>query len=288
MKLSRLVTALCLGLAAVASAQTYTETGTKTETKYVTVDGEVIRYEPGKIIVIRGADNKEVTYTLLPKVTVPNDVQVGRRVVLYTEPGTGGSTVVTRVTTTTVSPEGNVKKTTEETRTTETKTDTKYVSVDGEVIRYEPGKVIVIRGADNKEVTYTLLPKVTVPKDVQVGRRVVLYTEPGTGGSTVVARVTTTTVSPEGNVKKTTEETRTKAGVSTKTTTTEISGTVQAYESGKTLTILRSDGSKVTYTLTGESTVPADLVIGKTVTIEPIDGSDVKVAKTVTYTIVRE
>jgi hypothetical protein len=172
---------------------------------------------------------------------------------------------------------------------TETKTETKYVTVDGEVIRYEPGKVIVIRGADNKEVTYTLLPKVTVPKDVQVGRRVVLYTEPGTGGSTVVARVTTTAVTPEGNVKKTTEETRTKAGVSTKTTTTEIiSGTVQAYESGKTLTILRSDGSKVTYTLTGESTVPADLVIGKTVTIEPIDGSDVKVAKTVTYTIVRE
>ena len=171
---------------------------------------------------------------------------------------------------------------------TETKTETKYVTVDGEVIRYEPGKVIVIRGADNKEVTYTLLPKVTVPKDVQVGRRVMLHTEPGTDGTTVVARVTTTTVTPEGNVKKTTEETRTKGGVSTKTTTTEISGTVQAYESGKTLTILRSDGSKVTYTLTGESTVPADLVVGKTVTIEPIAGSDVKVAKTVTYTIGRE
>jgi hypothetical protein len=171
---------------------------------------------------------------------------------------------------------------------TETKTETKYVTVDGEVVRYEPGKVIVIRGADNKEVTYTLLPKVTVTKDVQPGRRVFLYTEPGPDGSTVVARVTTTTVTPEGNVKKTTEETRTKAGVTTKTTTTEVSGTVQAYESGKTLTILRSDGSKITYTITGDSNVPEDLVIGKTVTIQPLEGSDAKVAKTVTYTVVRE
>jgi hypothetical protein len=100
--------------------------------------------------------------------------------------------------------------------------------------------------------------------------------------------VTTTTVTPEGKVQKTTEETRTKAGVTTKTTTTEVSGTVQAYESGKTLTILRSDGSKATYTITGDSNVPADLVIGKTVTIEPLVGTDAKVAKTVTYTIVRD
>ena len=171
---------------------------------------------------------------------------------------------------------------------TETKTETKYVTVDGEVIRYEPGKVIVVRGADNKEVTYTLRPTVTVPKDVQPGRRVVLYTEPGADGTTAVARVTTTTVTPEGKVQKTTEETRTKAGVTTKTTTTEVSGTVQAYESGKTLTILRADGSKATYTITGDSNVPADLVIGKTVTIEPLVGTDAKVAKTVTYTIVRD
>jgi len=47
-----------------ASGQAFAQT-TQTETKYVTVEGEVVRYEAGRVIVIRGTDNKETTYTPL-------------------------------------------------------------------------------------------------------------------------------------------------------------------------------------------------------------------------------
>ena len=147
------------------------------------------------------------------------------------------------------------------------------MTVDGEVVRYEAGRVIVIRGADNKDVTYTLAPTIVVPADVKIGRRVSLFTEPGKDGATqLVSRVTTTSVTPEGSVKSTTEDTRTlPSGVTTHTTTTTLTGKVAAFEAGKTLTILQPDGSKVTYLINDKSTVPADLVIGKTVT-DPSDG----------------
>jgi hypothetical protein len=168
-----------------------------------------------------------------------------------------------------------------------TQTETKYVTVDGEVVRYEAGRVIVIRGADNKEVTYTLSPTVVMPAEVKIGRRVTLYTEPGRdGGTQLVSRVTTTSVTPEGNVQRTTEDTRTlPSGATTRTTTTTIAGKVEAYEAGKTLTITRSDGSKVSYVINEKSTVPADLVIGKSVSILPLPttGLGEPVAQTITY-----
>jgi hypothetical protein len=169
----------------------------------------------------------------------------------------------------------------------QTPTETKQVTIDGEVVRYEAGSVIVIRGADNKETVYTLAPTAVVPPEVKIGRKVTLFTEPGKDGATqLVSRVTTTSVTPEGNVKSTTEDTRTlPSGITTRTTTTTFTGTVAAYEAGKTLTITRSDGSKVTYVINEKSTVPADLVIGKTVTILPIpnSGTGDPVAQTITY-----
>ena len=168
-----------------------------------------------------------------------------------------------------------------------TQTETKYVTVDGEVVRYEAGRVIVVRGADNKEIVYTLSPSIVVPAEVKVGRRVTLYTEPGKDGATqLVSRVTTTSVTPEGNVKRTTEDTRhLPSGATTRTTTTTLSGTVEAYEAGKTLTITRFDGSKVTYVINEKSKVPADLVIGKTVSILPLatTGPGEPVVQTITY-----
>jgi hypothetical protein len=168
-----------------------------------------------------------------------------------------------------------------------TETETKYVTVDGDVVRYDAGHVIVIRGVDNKEVTYNLSPSIVVPAEVKVGRRVTIYAEPGVnGGTQLVSRVTTTSVTTEGAVKHTTEETRRlPSGATTRTTTTNISGTVEAYEAGKTLTITRADGSKVTYVINENSKVPAGLVIGKTVSILPlvVTGSGEPVAQTITY-----
>jgi hypothetical protein len=166
-------------------------------------------------------------------------------------------------------------------------TETKYVTVDGDVVRYEPGKLIVVRGADDKEVIYNLSPTIVMPAEVAVGRRVTLFTEPSAdGGTQVVSRVTTTSVTPDGNLKRTTEDTRVLPnGGTSKTTTTKISGKVAAYETGKTLTIARSDGSKVTYVINDKSKVPADLIVGKTVTILPLATNDPgdPVAETVTY-----
>jgi hypothetical protein len=173
-----------------------------------------------------------------------------------------------------------------ETTTQTTKTETKYATVDGEVVRYDPGHVIVVRGADNKEISYTLAPSITVPAEVKVGRRVTLFTEPGSDGTTqLVSRVTTTSVTPAGEVKRTTEDTRQlSTGATSTTTTTSISGKVEAYEAGKTLTLTRSDGSKVTYVINPKSKVPTDLVVGQTVSILPAatTGPGEPVAQTVT------
>ena len=84
MKLNVLIAGLCISVAPVVSGQAFAQT-TQTETKYVTVDGEVVRYEAGRVIVIRGADNKEITYTLSPSIVVPAEVKVGRRVTLFSE-----------------------------------------------------------------------------------------------------------------------------------------------------------------------------------------------------------
>jgi len=284
MKLPILLAVACIGFATVASAQSYTQT----EVKGGTVIGEVIRYEPGRVIVIRGADEKEVSYTLTPSIKVPADVQIGRRVTLYTEHGADGATIVSRVVTTSVTPEGNVQRTTEETRTSPSGEVTKTTTISGEVVRYEPGKTIVVRDPSRKVITYALAPNVVMPADVEVGRRVTLYTEPGMAGKTLVSRVVTTSVTSEGKVKQTTEETRTSpSGATTKTTTTTTSaGTVEAYVPGKTITITRADGTRVTYMINEQSQVPADIVIGKTVSIVPLGSSGEPVVRTIT--IVRE
>lgn len=285
MRLSVLSGALAIALVGVASAQTYNQAA-QVETRTVTISGDVVRYEPGRVIVVRGQDGKEVTYTLSPSITVPADVQVGKKVTLYTERGADGTpTTVSRVVTTSVTPEGNVKATTDETRKTASGevTKTRSTTITGEVVKYEPGQTIVVREPSSKVVTYTLAPDVSVPPDIQVGRKVTLYAEPSAdGGATLVKRVTTTSVTPEGRTRSTTEETRTNAsGSTTTTTTTTVSGKVDAYTAGKSITVLRSDGSRVTYGITSLSSVPEGLVIGKTIVIVPVNPRE-QVVRTIT------
>jgi hypothetical protein len=172
-----------------------------------------------------------------------------------------------------------------ETQTTRTETQT---TITGEVTRFEPGKVIVIREPGQKIVTFTLTPSSTVPQDIQVGRQVTIYAVPGEGGTTLVKRVTTTAITQEGNTKQTTEETRTTAGTTTTTTSTStVSGVVTAYESGKSITVTNPDGSKVTYVLGPDVQAPADLATGKTVTIMVVPGDPASkpVVKTITYKV---
>jgi hypothetical protein len=162
--------------------------------------------------------------------------------------------------------------------------DDKPITVVGEVVRYEPGRVIVLRDA-GKEVTYTLTPTLTIPSGIEVGRRVTLYTTRGADGASTVTRVSTS-VTPEGNLQRTVERTHTNpAGETTRTTTTTINGTVKAYEPGKSVTITRADGTQVTYMINERTHLPEGLGVGRTIFLRPAVGTDdSKLADTITYT----
>jgi hypothetical protein len=275
MRLSVFLGVLSVALAGVASAHTHND-GAQVATKTVTISGDVVRYEPGQVIVIRGQDGKDIAYTLSPRIKVPADVQVGQKVTLYTERSASGSpTTVSRIVTTSITSEGKVKVQTDDTRTTASgrRTEMRTTTINGELVKYDPGQAIVVRDPSRGVVTYTLAPNASVPADIQVGQNVTLYTEPGADGNArTITRVTTTSVTPEGETKTTTEETRTDAsGATTTTTTTQVSGRVETYTAGKSITVLRSDGSLATYVITSQSRVPQDLVTGKTITLVPIN-----------------
>ncbi len=245
----------------------------------VVVSGEVVRYEPGRVIVVK-SEGREVSYVLTPELSIPAEVQLGRRVSVHTERGADGNTRVTRVVTTNLTPEGQVQRTTEETRVGDSGLVTqKKTTVTGEVVSFVPGKNIVIRRSPGDDVTMALASNVQLPPaEVQIGQRVTLYTEPGVDGNTTVSRITTTSITPDGQAKRTVEETRTSpTGETSKTTTVSVQGTVKTYEPGKSFTILRADGTPVTYKIAADANMPADLAVGKVVTIHQVPGSGLRI-----------
>ncbi len=163
----------------------------------------------------------------------------------------------------------------------------RVVTISGEVVKYEPGQTIVLRQPDKRVVTYTLSPGAILSEDIQIGRTVTVSTEPSKDGSgpAIVTKVTTTSMTPEGQTKTTTEKTEmSPSGETSKTTTTTISGTVSAFEPGQFITIERPDHQTVRYTITQESQLPQDLTVGKTVTIRTTTVNGAQVAKQVTIT----
>lgn len=157
------------------------------------------------------------------------------------------------------------------------------VVVTGEVVRLDPGKTLVIRGKDG-ETTYTLPAGLVVPADVQVGRTATVQFVPGRSGTSMVKRITTTTLTPEGQLKETTDITRTEPGGRTsRSTMTTLKGKVEAYVPGKSITVTDTNGARVTYVLGPTSQVPAEVLMGKEVTIQvaPDDPA------TVTYEVER-
>jgi RNase P/RNase MRP subunit p29 len=166
----------------------------------------------------------------------------------------------------------------------------RVVTITGEVVKFEPGQTIVLRQPDKRVVTYTLSPGAVLPNDIQIGRTVTVSTEPSSDGSgpAMVTRVTTTSMTPEGQTKTTTEKTEmSPSGDTSKTTITTISGTVSAFEPGQFITIESPDHQTVRYTITQESQLPQDLTIGKTVTVRTTTINGAQVAKQVTITKTR-
>ena len=155
-------------------------------------------------------------------------------------------------------------------------------TISGDVVRYEAGKTIVVRGADGKEVTYAIAPALAAPAGVVVGRRVTLFTEPSDSGAIAVTRITT-----EPGPEALTTATGTTAAPpepEPKTQITSEYGTVSGYEAGRTITLLRPNATTVTYTIDSSSTIPADLAEGRKVVVRSVTrpGSQPVVRK-VTY-----
>jgi len=71
----------------------------------------------------------------------------------------------------------------------------------------------------------------------------------------------------------------------TESQTTTITGTVRTYETGKSVTIARPDGSSATYVITSQSQLPSDVAVGKKVTITTtsVTGQAQPVIQTMTY-----
>jgi hypothetical protein len=177
-----------------------------------------------------------------------------------------------------------------QTQTTQQTTETKTVTVSGEVVRYEPGQVIVIREPDRREVTFTIGPAAAIPAEIQIGRQVTLTTEPAADGSgpAVVTKITTTTVNAEGQLQTKTERTETSPSGQTKTVTTEVYGKVTGYEPGRTITIERPDQQPLMLTLDKESQLPADVAVGKVVTVKTITVAGKPIVRVMTYRKVTE
>jgi hypothetical protein len=197
-----------------SSQQTTTTKQTTTQispdgSKVTTIEGKVVRYEPGKTIVLVGPDSREVSYMLTDRVQVPTDVQVGREVSLTAEPSPSGPAVVTKITTTSITPEGNIKKETE-TRSmsssagdlqamSQSQTQTRVTTITGTVSAYEPGRSVTFVTPDKKTVVYTIEPASVVPSDLAVGGTYSIETT--TSGGTVVKKITTTKITKSTTVQ---------------------------------------------------------------------------------------
>jgi hypothetical protein len=140
----------------------------------------------------------------------------------------------------------------------------------GEVVHLERGKLIVVR-TPLGETSYTLSPTVFVPADLAVGKGVSIEFEPGTTGNQVRKLSTTTaTFSPGTTTETFTQVTRPEdMGTATLVPATVpiVTGTVQSYVPGESVTIRDSKGSRFTYVLARDGGVPKYVIRGKRVTV---------------------
>jgi len=191
------------------------------------------------------------------------------------------------------------QSTTTQSTTTQT---TSMRPVQGKVVRYEAGKTIVVVGADGREQTFPLTATASVPSDVAVGRTVSIVTQPSSSGNVVVSRITTTSVGSDGSMKTETQthvtnpdansasnpsgawessaapmssgQSSQSSSTTTQSTTTttngDLTGTVTAYEPGKSVTFVLPDKRTVVYTIDASSVVPSDVAVGKTYTVTTV------------------
>lgn len=198
---------------------------------------------------------------------------------------------------------------------------TTQTTITGEVVQYQPGQTIVVRDGEGKVQTYTLDSALTVPSDVQIGRRITVYSSPVDGSLRVQKISLVESTAPDGS-KQTRTEVKDEPGVpaaatsgtspssrqttttrqmsstssaapqeapavatqeTTRTTkTTTVSGMVKAYEPGQSITVVGPGNKVTTYTITTDSQLPQDVAVGKTVTVQTTMVSGKPVVRSVT------
>lgn len=184
-------------------------------------------------------------------------------------------------------------------QTSQATSTTTQTTVTGDVLRYEPGKTIVVRDSNNKTVTYTIDSGLAVPANVQVGRKVTIYTSPADGSVRVLRITSTSSTNPDGSSTQRTEvrdeaasanssaqavPADPDAGTTTRTTTktTTINGTVQAYAPGQSITVVGPGNKTTVYTISTDSQLPQDIAVGKQVTMQTMVVSGKPVVRSVT------
>ena len=82
---------------------------------------------------------------------------------------------------------------------------TTQTTITGEVVQYQPGQTIVVRDAQGKTQTYTLDSALTVPSEVQIGRRITVYSSPVDGSLRVQRISLVESTAPDGSKQMRTE-----------------------------------------------------------------------------------
>ena len=189
---------------ALMAQQATSSQSTTTTTTTTTVTGSVVQYSPGQTIVVRNADGKATTYTLGPSVSVPADVSIGRSVTLSTEPGArGAQPIVTRIEVRSANPADSSGASSSSTQTTTIQSESSAAGISGRVTAYQPKQFITIEEPGKRPVTYVIDPQSDLPRDIGVGKMVMITTRTSEGSSkpvvrtVTITRTTKTTESPE-------------------------------------------------------------------------------------------
>lgn len=163
-------------------------------------------------------------------------------------------------------------------------TTTRTTTFQGSVVSYVPGQSIVVREGD-RTVTYMLAPNVEAPPAIESGKTVTVTTDPA--NEKTVTKIVTTDTDEMGRPRSTTETREVDSrGNMTTTKTTRVFGTVESYEAGKSVTIVKPNGDRVTYLITNDSRLPGGVGVGKKVTILTTPGTSASspVVKSITIT----
>jgi hypothetical protein len=150
------------------------------------------------------------------------------------------------------------------------KTETQ--SVSGTVKEYEAGKKIKLSGPGDKSYSFDLGENAKVEGAIVVGQMATVKYSKGTDGKesvTVVSAATGNAVAAGGDSTIYSESTakHSEPGLSTKTKTEVVVGTVKEYEAGKSIKVTGPDSKDYSFDLTDMAALKTAVTVGERVKV---------------------